>query len=302
VQTWATLQEEGESRKEKLRKSATADNEAMTDVTEGSMKKRFLLGLCVLFLATEGVTAHDLWVVPGKFRLQSGEKIRIFLNSGDEFPKSDSLLGEFRISSLMLFSTSEQSPLSRFFADGKSLTTEMKAPLQGTVVLSLATKPRLVRLKSDEFNEYVKEEGLLRIFNEREEHGELDDTVVERYTKWAKAILFVEEGDEAWQKPTGMTIEIMPEDDLYEYSAGQELSFQVLFDGKPLPGATLVAQRAGGPRKELEDVTDNEGRARFIFAESGRWYVRTIHMIRLVDDPETQWESFWATLTFEVQE
>jgi uncharacterized GH25 family protein len=267
----------------------------------GKAAKWFASGVCCLLMASH-LHAHDLWVVPGKFQLRSGEKIRIFLNSGDDFPKSDSLLGEFRISSFTLFSTSEQIPLSRFVADGKSLTTEMKAPLRGTVVLALETKPRLVRLKADEFNEYVKEEGLLRIFGEREEHGELDDAVVERYTKWAKAILVVEEGDDTWQKPTGMTIEIMPEDDPYEYKAGQELSFQVLFDGKPLPGSTLVAQRAGGPPKELEYVTGNEGRARFTFAESGRWYVRTIHMIRLVDDPETQWESFWTTLTFEVQE
>jgi uncharacterized GH25 family protein len=159
-----------------------------------------------------------------------------------------------------------------------------------------------VRLKADEFNEYVKEEGLLRVFNEREEHGELADAVVERYTKWSKAILVVEEEDDTWKEPTGTKIEIVPDNGFFDTKAGHELSFRVLFDGKPLSGSTVVGARAGGPQKEVESVTDDEGRARFTFPDSGRWYIRTIHMIRLVDDPETQWESFWTTLTFEVQE
>ncbi len=97
--------------------------------------KWLTFGACFLSLASQ-LKAHDLWIVPGRFHLKPGEKIRIFLNSGDEFPKSDSLLGEFRISSFKLTTASGQIPLSRFVADGKSLTAEMEAPAKGTVVLS----------------------------------------------------------------------------------------------------------------------------------------------------------------------
>jgi len=272
----------------------------MNEANRKKVSKWLVLGACFLAGASH-LRAHDLWIVPGRFHLNPGERIRIFLNSGDEFPKSDSLVGEFRIASFNLYSATEQIPLSRFVVDGKSLTAEMKAPPKGTVVLGLATKPRLVRLKADEFNEYLKEEGLLRVLEEREQRGETADAVVERYTKWAKAILAVGEGDDSWKKNLGMRIEIVPEVDPCATKVGGELSVRVLFDGEPLSGSTLVGARAGGPPKELEGITDDEGRARLAIGEAGRWYIRTIHMIRLVDDPETQWESFWTTLTFEVQ-
>jgi len=255
-----------------------------------------------LLAGASQLRAHDLWIVPGRFHLKPGESLRIFLNSGDEFPKSDSLLGEFRIASFNQYSATEQIPLTGFVVDGKSLTVEMKAPPRGMVVLGLATKPRLVRLKADEFNDYLKEEGLLRVLEQREQRGETAEAVVERYTKWAKAILAVGEGDDSWQKNIGMRIEIVPEYDPCETEVGEELSVRVFFEGQPLSGSTLVGARAGGPPRELEAVTDDEGRARLTISEAGRWYIRTIHMIRLVDDPETQWESFWTTLTFEVQE
>ncbi len=273
----------------------------MNETIQRKVSKWLAFGAFLLAGASQ-LRAHDLWIVPGRFHLKPGESLRIFLNSGDEFPKSDSLLGEFRIASFNQYSATEQIPLTGFLADGKSLTAEMKAPSRGTVVLGLATKPRLVRLKADEFNEYLKEEGLLRVLEQRERRGETADAVVERYTKWAKAILAVGEGDDSWQKNTGMRIEIVPEYDPCGIKVGEALSVRVFFDNKPLSGSTLVGARAGGPPRELEAVTDDEGRARLTISEAGRWYIRTIHMIRLVDDPETQWESFWTTLTFEVQE
>jgi uncharacterized GH25 family protein len=160
----------------------------------------------------------------------------------------------------------------------------------------------LVRLKANEFNEYLAEDGLPRILADREEQDELALPVVERYTKWAKAILRVgEQGDETFEEPVGHRIEIVPEIDPYELRQGGILPCRVLFEDEPLPGATVMATRAGGPRNESQGVTDAAGRARLQIAESGRWYLRTIHMVRPADDSEVQWESFWATVTFEVR-
>jgi uncharacterized GH25 family protein len=48
-------------------------------------------------------------------------------------------------------------------------------------------------------------------------------------------------------------------------------------------------------------VTDSNGQASVVLVEAGRWYLRALHVIRLPDDPEAQWESFWTTITFEVE-
>ena len=216
----------------------------MNEALQRQVSKWLVFGACFL-AGAHHLCAHDLWIVPGRFHLNPGERIRIFLNSGDEFPKSDSLVGEFRIASFNLYSATEQIPLSRFVVDDESLTAEMKAPSGGTVVLGLAAKPRLVRLRADEFNTYLKEEGLHRVLEERERRGEITDAVVERYTKWAKAILTVGEGDDSWQKNLGMRIEIVPEYDPCGIEVGEELAVRVFFDGKHLSGSTLVGARAG---------------------------------------------------------
>jgi hypothetical protein len=258
--------------------------------------------LVTVFAMAMPALAHDLWIVPGRFVLGPGERIRIFINSGDEFPKSASLVGEHRIEGFRMVTARGEESLSGLLADGRSLTVEFSAADSGTVVLALATKSRLVRLKADEFNEYLSEDGLPQILRFREEQDELAQPVVERYSKWAKAIIQVgEQGDETWKEPVGHRIEIVPEIDTYGLQSGGSLPLRVLFEGEPLLGVTVTATRAGGSRNEILGVTDADGRARLRITEAGRWYLRTIHMVRLGEESEMQWESFWATLTFEVR-
>ncbi len=46
--------------------------------------------------------------------------------------------------------------------------------------------------------------------------------------------------------------------------------------------------------------TDAEGRARLRIEKSaGAHYIHALHMIPVVDRSDVEWESFWATLTFE---
>ncbi len=68
----------------------------------------------------------------------------------------------------------------------------------------------------------------------------------------------------------------------------------------PLQMLRWLADTRGGASRRVKTVTDSDGRATLIMGESGRWYLRTIHMVRLPEDPEAEWESFWSTLTFEV--
>ena len=79
------------------------------------------------------------------------------------------------------------------------------------------------------------------------------------------------------------------------------MRLRVLLDGKALSGVNVTGARASGPAKEISASTDERGEAAVTVAAPGRWYVRAVHMIRLEGDPEVSWESYWATLSFEVQ-
>ena len=88
-------------------------------------------------------------MLPGKFIIAPGETIRVFINSGDEFPASDALLSRRRIESLRVHVASGESLLSQFLADGESLTAELVVPEPGTAILALSTRPRAVRLRAE---------------------------------------------------------------------------------------------------------------------------------------------------------
>ena len=248
--------------------------------------------------------SHDLWLLPGKFVIAPGEKIRVFVNSGDDFPASDSLLGRRRIESLRLHAASGESLLSEFVAAGESLTAEFLGPDPGTAILALSTRPRAVRLHAEEFNQYLEEDGLPRILELRKKLGEMNRPVVERYTKWAKAILQVgDRQDGTWSKALGLKLEIVPQTNPSTLRPGQSLAVVLLFDGHALAGVEVTGGYAGVASRRVKTVTDSDGWATLVMGESGRWYLRAIHMIRLPDsgdDPEAIWESFWSTLTFEV--
>jgi len=63
----------------------------------------------------------------------------------------------------------------------------------------------------------------------------------------------------------------------------------------------IVGSRASGAVREIVSSTDERGEAEVKVTAPGRWHVRAIHMIRIENDPEVSWESYWATLTFDVQ-
>ncbi len=75
-----------------------------------------------------------------------------------------------------------------------------------------------------------------------------------------------------------------------------------LVDGEPVPNQLVFAggHGADGAMDEASARTDASGHVRFRLGEAGRWYVRFIHMVR-TDDADLDYESKWATLSFEIR-
>lgn len=256
-----------------------------------------------LALASAPGFAHDLWIVPGKYRLRAEEVTRVFVNNGDVFPESLTLLGEHRLSAVHSVSSAGELPVSDFRVDGKSLTFDFQSAAPGAHVIVLGTRPRTVRMKAEDFEDYLAKEGLAAIAETRKELGETGKPAVERYAKWAKTVVDVgdESGSErSWAEAVGQTLEIVPMDHPNRVQPGATLRLRVLLEGQPLAGASVTGARASGPAKEIRTTTDDAGEALVTPTAPGRWYLRAIHMTRAEGDPEVDWQSFWATLTFEV--
>ena len=145
----------------------------------------------------------------------------------------------------------------------------------------------------------------------RKEHGERDKPGRERYAKFAKAILTSGAADDGYKKPTGFAIEIIPEQNPALLKTGDELSVQVLLDGKP--AFNLSVEAANETETKIIGRLDTAGRIRIPIARAGRWRIHTVAMQRAsqVKGPgdasadakakRADWESYWASLTFEIR-
>ncbi len=166
--------------------------------------------LAALLLLPSSGLAHDLWILPGKFRVQVDESTRVFVNNGDVFPESLTLLGEHRVRGVISKNAAGESAIAQFRVDGKSLTFEFHSAAPGSHVIALGTKPRTVRMNGVDFEGYLAEEGLTEIAEMRKELGQSSAPAVERYSKFAKAV--VEVGNEssaerAWAETVGQPFE-----------------------------------------------------------------------------------------------
>ena len=273
------------------------------------MKTRSIFtGIAAVLAVTLGITrllAHDFWLVPEFFTAPAGWHIHVYANTGMRFPESTAALAPERVASARLVGADQIVEITHMNRIGKSLALEVTPPSEGQWYAAIEVKPRRIELTAEQFNEYLAHDGLPDILELRRERGELDKPGRELYQRGAKALLRAGSGGpEVWDKVLGLTIELVPLSNPERLSPGDTLGVRLLFRDEPVEGAVLAAGYAGfkGEGHVSESRTDVNGVARLPIPEAGRWYVRTIYMIERTDAPDLDWQSFWASLTFEVPE
>ena len=109
--------------------------------------------------------------------------------------------------------------------------------------------------------------------------------------------------DDFYKQSSGFPIEIIPERNPYSQHAGDGLPVKVFFRGKPAAGLQLEAawSAEGKSKTAVIGRTDAEGRILVPMAAAGKWRLHSLMMERCTQPAVADWESFWASLTFEIQ-
>ena len=267
-------------------------------VPQGKLKMRKIL----VFLSVP-LLAHDLYFLPPSFRPKPGERVRIAFHNGDAFPESETHAPIVRIRDAQALSRTGSTPVTGLRERGKEVVGEAAFPGSGDILLAARTIPNFIQLEPDKFEAYVKEEGLDHVLKWRAEHGQSKSPGKERYSKYVKALLLAGPSNGYFSHVVGFTIEIVPQANPSLLKPGASLPVQVLFRGKPIEGVaveTAVAPAAGG--KTIVTVvgkTDRDGRISLPIAHAGQWRIHTLLMERCAEPAAADWESFWATLTFD---
>ncbi len=261
----------------------------------------------VLVLGALTAVAHDTWLVPQAFAPAPDSVVVLRLATSEAFPTSDSAVAPDRIEKFYSRTRAGKRIIRGYKAEGKYLVAEIETPQRAGLMMVVAeTKTKAFVLEPKIFNPYLQEEEQKNTIEARAKAGKTNAPGRERYRKIAKTALCVggSAKDEWYSKPEGLWLEIVPERSPCGLQVGNEMKVQVLFEGKPLSGAHLAAGYKGptGHKYPVWVETDRGGRATVKLDRAGAWYVRVLHMVAAVKDPDADWQSAFSTMTFAVGE
>ena len=192
--------------------------------------------------------------------------------------------------------------------DTAMLTFETGGP--GTYLIGVSTAARVITLSAEDFTEYLVHDGITDLIDERARAGKTNDEATERYSKHVKALVQVGDARSGeWAHQLGYPVEFMPLSNPYELSRGDELQVRFLRAGQPVANQLVYANyedhhghdAAGEHVESVTTRTNADGVATIPLSGTGRWYVRTIHMVETTNEADVDYESNWATLTFQVR-
>jgi uncharacterized GH25 family protein len=260
-----------------------------------------VLVMAALALNHAPLFAHDLWLEPTTFSPEPGQVVGVRLRVGhlllmsDPLPRDPALVKQFVVED----AAGRQPVYGRDGADPAGL---LRVAMPGLLVIGYHSHPSAIELPADKFNQYVQEEGLEAVAALRTRRNETGASAHERFSRCAKSLLLAGAPSEAQgDRLLGFPLELVAEQNPYALRAGEELSVRLTYENRPLAGALVVALNRRAPAEKLAARTDHAGRVRFRLRPGGMWLVKAVHMVPAPAGANAQWESFWASLTFELR-
>jgi uncharacterized GH25 family protein len=271
--------------------------------------KQLMIFVAVALTAV-GAWGHDMFLVLPDHDFAEGAQITLALYNGT-FDKSENTIDRERMIDVRVIDGENQGShpaTSQWREEGTVTYLDFDSGSPGTYVVGVSTAPRMIELTGEEFNDYLEHDGVLDVLEARRREGTADLSANERYAKHVKTILQVGEATtDSYSHRLGYPIEIVPLANPGDLGAGRTLEVLVLAEGEPVAGQLVYASfegfhthdESGSHREAIKTRTDDAGVARVNLTRPGRWYIRLIRMLP-VDEEGVDYESSWATLTFEV--
>lgn len=255
--------------------------------------------LVIAAIASQPLLAHDMWIEPTTFSPESGEivglKLRVGQNLlGDPLARDSRLIREF----IAQDATGRKPVIGR---DGGNPAGFLRVAQPGLIVAGYYSNPSSVEETAEKFNQYLREEGLDAIAALRAQRKESNDPVRELFSRCAKALLLTgnpakSDGD----RMLGFALELTAERNPYILRAGEDLPLRLTFESRPLAGVLVIAINRLHRDQKISARTGTDGRVKLHLPVAGMWMVKAVHMTPAPGGTNADWQSYWASLTFEL--
>lgn len=259
-----------------------------------------IAGLLVLTLESLHcplVHAHDFWIQPTTFRpVRSPLPVRLFVGEhfvGTALPRDHRHLDRF-----VVVGPAGTAPIGGVPGGDPAGYVQVEVP--GLYTIGYRSRRSTITIDAPTFEQYLADEGLDHVSMVRAFRGADRAPATELFSRCAKALVAVGDIDAAAHDvPLGLPLELIAEGNPYRPETPAEIPLRLLYHDAPLQNAMVVARSQATPARTLRSRTDAQGRVVFRLAEDGVWLVKAVHMIPAPSGSGADWESLWATLTFE---
>ncbi len=265
--------------------------------------------------------SHDMYLKFDQYMLEPGTQAVIQLFNGT-FDRSDNVITRDRMLDVSLVGNDQRVAVdtSSWYEKDSTTYLNIRTGSSGTWVAGVSTKSRSFGQSAEDFNDYLKHDGVLDMLDLRKQQGTLQDSAVEKYSKHVKTIFQVgNKLTDDYKTELGYPIEFILEENPYELHPGHDLPVKLLYEQKPLSYQLVYVghQPSSGEHTHdghthshdhetdhhhdemLQLRTDHRGMISVPISEEGIWYLRTIHLVEVAEEGLTH-ESNWATVTFAI--
>ncbi|WP_300030055.1 DUF4198 domain-containing protein [uncultured Roseobacter sp.] len=267
------------------------------------MFSKYLFGL-VIFCAPLPALAHEFWIEPQEYQVESGGTLVADLKNGENFKGSSLGWFDSNFTRFEIATAEGILPVEGRAGDYPAMT--LTAPGEGLLVVLHETTPaRLTYREWEKFLKFAAHKDFPDAAAEHAARGWSQERFRETYTRHVKALVAV--GDGAGQdRPFGLTTEIVALENPYDPDFAGPMQVQVLYKGAARADAQVevFARDPAGTVTVTLTRTDDQGVAE-IPVSPGYDYLLDAVVLRVAEgagsDPDAPvWRTLWAALTFHV--
>lgn len=268
-------------------------------------KRASALAAATLVLMTGGrAFAHDFWMQLSAYRVQPNQIVKVGLHVGDiypgeSFPRSSARIEKF-------FAVGADGELPILGREGQDPAGLVRFAGPGQYALGYRSRPSSVELPAEKFEQYLRDKGLTKVIDSRAAAGTSAAPGREIFSRCAKSLVKVGDATTGYDRVIGLRLELVPEADPFTLTPGGQLPVRLLYEGRPCAGITITSTlvppaSASSSTEHVSVKTDDQGRARIPVNAGGLWILSAVEMVPApAAEPKADWESLWASLTFEV--
>jgi len=266
-----------------------------------SMNKKIVIPI-LLFVSIALISAREFWLQPVKFVYKSGEKLVMNFKAGENFIGEPWDLKKNQIESLVLHHMSTSSSILDSIKGDPNNNLILTLRAEGSYLLSMQTQNEVNEWEAENFNSFLKENGLDEIIDRRAKTNTLASPTKEYYSGYSKLLVQVgEKKDDTHKKVNNFPVEILPLENPYGLKIGDPIHFKILFDGKPVFGVRVKVWNRFDNRTTIQNIyTEKDGTLETRVSSPGPWMVSVVRMV-----PSKQagadWQSYRGSLVFGIE-